>query len=77
MWRCGFEVEKLNVDDEFSGEGNLNRPDEVIVGLELLISNLCKYKINHEQVRIAGEFVFRWTCLDEANTCDLQQRKSL
>lgn len=38
--RRSLEVEELNVDDEFSGQGNLEGPDEVVVGLELLISDL-------------------------------------
>lgn len=39
--RGSFEIKKLNVDDEFSGQWNLKSPDEVVVALELLISNFC------------------------------------
>lgn len=42
VWRCSFEIKKLNVDYEFSSEWNLDGPDEVLVVLELLISDLCK-----------------------------------
>lgn len=40
--RSSFDVKKLNVDDEFASQRNLNCPYEILTAFELLINNIYK-----------------------------------